>query len=75
MYKNKLRDGEFSSFRLYLLCEPVVMPCRQRREMTSKWWTGLRIQSLMAAKSCKAMYGILTKIQNTTTTTTSKNIP
>ena len=30
-------------------------------------------QSLMAAKSCKEMYGISTKIQNTTTTT--QNIP
>ena len=28
----------------------------------------MRIESLMAAKSCKEMYGISTKIQNTTTT-------
>ena len=39
----------------------------------SKWRTRVRIESLMAAKSCKEMYGISTKIQNTTTT--SYNIP
>ena len=39
----------------------------------SKWRTRVRIESLMAAKSCKEMYGISTKIQNTTTT--SHNIP
>ena len=38
----------------------------------SKWRIRVRIQSLMAAKSCKEMYEILTKIQNTTTT--SQNI-
>ena len=35
----------------------------------SKWRTRVRIESLMAAKSCKEMYGISKKIQNTTTTT------
>ena len=39
----------------------------------SKWRTRVRIESLMAAKSCKEMYGISTKIQNTTTK--SHNIP
>ena len=39
----------------------------------SKWRTRVRIESLMAAKSCKEMYGISTKIQNSTTT--SHNIP
>ena len=39
----------------------------------SKWRTRVRIESLMAAKSCKEMYGISTKIQNTTTT--SHKIP
>ena len=39
----------------------------------SKWRTRVRIESLMAAKSCKEMYGISTKIQNTTTT--SHSIP
>ena len=39
----------------------------------SKWRTRVRIESLMAAKSCKEMCGISTKIQNTTTT--SHNIP
>ena len=39
----------------------------------SKWRTRVRIESLMAAKSYKEMFGISTKIQNTTTT--SHNIP
>ena len=39
----------------------------------SKWRTRVRIESLMAAKSCMEMYGISTKIQNTTTS--SHNIP
>ena len=33
----------------------------------SKWRTRVRIELLMAAKSCKEVYGISTKIQNTTT--------
>ena len=39
----------------------------------SKWRTRVRIESLMAGKSCKEMYGLSTKIQNTTTT--SHEIP
>ena len=39
----------------------------------SKWRTRVRVESLMAAKSCKEMYGISTKIQNSTTT--CHNIP
>ena len=36
--------------------------------MGSKWRTRVRIESLMAAKSCKEMYDTSTKIQNTTNT-------
>ena len=55
-----------------------VKSFRQKQEthcqkFGSKWRTRVRIESLMAAKSCKEMYGISTKIQNTTTT--SHNIP
>ena len=49
---------------------PEDIHCQKFR---SKWQTHVRIKSLMAAKSCKEMYGISTKIQNTTTTT--QNIP
>ena len=48
----------------------IVSHCQK---FGSKWRARVRIESLMAAKSCKEMYGISTKIQNTTTK--SHNIP
>ena len=50
-----------------------IKPCLHCQKFGSKWRTRVLIESLMAAKSCKEMYGISTKIQNTTTT--SHNIP
>ena len=46
-----------------------VLSHQHCQKFGSKWRTRVRIESLMAAKSCKEMYGISKKIQNTTTTT------
>ena len=56
-----------------IVMQAVVESKYHCQKFGSKWPTRVRIESLMATKSCKEMYGISTKIQNTTTT--SYNIP
>ena len=56
----------FSSAKLAVITKRENVPdikTEHCQKFGSKWRTRVRIQSLMAAKSCKEMYGIASKIQ------------